>query len=295
MKVKWLVTILFASVLSLGWSSAWANDGSVHITPLGSNGGNSCGNDRAIILEDPNGTRILYDPGRTVAGGADPRLGVINGMILSSVHSDHIGVGGLGVTLNGVSECNGAAVAAEVNSNFIAILAFKQDEQASNCPGPMCESGGPLVRVGGEVRDFLRAKLADECFGADGVNDNGGNDDDFACFPGDIDTLRHGGSANIGGVKVAVIAAHHSNGIPLNIVDPLLSAVLAPDDLVPYVGPENGYVLYFTNTLAVYLSGDTGHTSDMKHIVRDFYDAKVAILNCGDKFSMGPRGVCLRG
>ncbi len=26
----------------------------------------------------------------------------------------------------------------------------------------------------------------------------------------------------------------------------------------------------------------------MKFIVRDFYNAKVAILNCGDKFSMGP-------
>jgi hypothetical protein len=64
MKVKWLFTSLLALVLGLGWSSARAQD--VIITPLGSNTGESCSPDRAIVLEDPNGTRVLYDPGRTV-------------------------------------------------------------------------------------------------------------------------------------------------------------------------------------------------------------------------------------
>jgi hypothetical protein len=44
----------------------------VKITPLGSQQGEFCQLDRALILEDPDGTRILYDPGRTVAGAEDP-------------------------------------------------------------------------------------------------------------------------------------------------------------------------------------------------------------------------------
>ena len=41
----------------------------VKVTPLGGIDGEFCAQDRALVFEDPNGTRILYDPGRTVAGG----------------------------------------------------------------------------------------------------------------------------------------------------------------------------------------------------------------------------------
>ena len=47
----------------------------VKITPLGSHDGELCPFDRALIFEDPDGTRLLYDAGRTVRGGSDPRLG----------------------------------------------------------------------------------------------------------------------------------------------------------------------------------------------------------------------------
>jgi len=47
----------------------------VKITPLGSHDGELCPFDRALIFEDPDGTRILYDAGRTVRGGSDPRRG----------------------------------------------------------------------------------------------------------------------------------------------------------------------------------------------------------------------------
>ena len=40
----------------------------VKVTPLGGIDGEFCPQDRALVFEDPNGTRILYDPGRTVAG-----------------------------------------------------------------------------------------------------------------------------------------------------------------------------------------------------------------------------------
>ena len=57
-------------------SSGFAQN--VKVTPLGGIDGEFCPQDRALVFEDPNGTRILYDPGRTVAGPNDPRLGKID-------------------------------------------------------------------------------------------------------------------------------------------------------------------------------------------------------------------------
>lgn len=58
----------------------------VQITPLGLKTGELCFADRAMILEDPTGLRILYDPGVVVAGSADSRLGAIHVTLLSHVH-----------------------------------------------------------------------------------------------------------------------------------------------------------------------------------------------------------------
>ena len=55
----------------------------VKITGLGSHDGELCLFDRALIFEDPDGTRILYDVGRTVRGGSDPRLGKIDAVLLT--------------------------------------------------------------------------------------------------------------------------------------------------------------------------------------------------------------------
>jgi glyoxylase-like metal-dependent hydrolase (beta-lactamase superfamily II) len=63
----------------------------VRITPLGSHDGEFCAFDRAMVFEDPDGTRILYDAGRTVRGPDDPRLGKIDVVLLSHAHSDHLG------------------------------------------------------------------------------------------------------------------------------------------------------------------------------------------------------------
>jgi hypothetical protein len=52
--------------------------GTVKITSLGSHDGELCGRDRAMVFEDPDGTRILYDAGFTVRGPNDPRLGKID-------------------------------------------------------------------------------------------------------------------------------------------------------------------------------------------------------------------------
>ena len=58
----------------------------VKITPLGSHDGEFCKFDRAMILEDPDGTRILYDAGRTVAGTKDSRLGKVDVVLVSHMH-----------------------------------------------------------------------------------------------------------------------------------------------------------------------------------------------------------------
>ncbi len=55
----------------------------VKITPLGSHDSELCRFDRALIPEDPDGTRLLYDAGRTVAGPEDPRLGRIDVVLVS--------------------------------------------------------------------------------------------------------------------------------------------------------------------------------------------------------------------
>src|SRR5690242_17591227 len=64
---------------------------SVKVTLLGGIDGEFCILDRALVFEDPNGTRILYDPGFTVAGAEDPRLGRIDIVLLTHMHADHVG------------------------------------------------------------------------------------------------------------------------------------------------------------------------------------------------------------
>jgi L-ascorbate metabolism protein UlaG (beta-lactamase superfamily) len=54
------------------------------------------------------------------------------------------------------------------------------------------------------------------------------------------------------------------------------------------MGPPIGYVLNFTNGLTVYLTGDTGHMSDMATIVRHYYRPKLVVFNMGDIFTTGP-------
>ena len=52
-----------AGALLAGLVMAGANAANVKVTPLGGQEGEFCRQDRALIFEDPNGTRILYDAG----------------------------------------------------------------------------------------------------------------------------------------------------------------------------------------------------------------------------------------
>src|SRR3954467_12877825 len=71
--------------------AAPAGPGVVKVTPLGGFDGEFCAQDRAMVFEDPNGTRVLYDPGRTVMGASDPRLGKIDIVLVTHTHGDHLG------------------------------------------------------------------------------------------------------------------------------------------------------------------------------------------------------------
>ncbi len=261
---------LIAAAFLMTFTAAPAMAQNVLITPLGTTDGEFCSRDRALLFEDPDGTTILFDPGRTVRGPTDARLealvggaGNLDGIVLSSVHQDHLGerfiTGG---------PCNGSgpSVSTTPNSNTAEILA---GHPGAFMPGP------------GELRGFMRAKLADA----------GGSSNQ-------IDTLRPGGLKMIGGVAVAVIPAFHSNGIGRQFLTGRLLTNpqgLTSDGLTAYVGPDNGFVLTFSNGLVVYLTADTGQFGDMKTIVKEFYSdflspthGLLAVVNMGGKFSMGP-------
>src|SRR5262249_4109497 len=94
---------------------AWAQ--TVKVTPLGGIDGEFCPQDRALVFEDPNGTRVLYDPGRTVAGPNDPRLGKIDVILVSHMHGDHVGNAHNKAPNSGSCEKPDTSVSAVPNSN----------------------------------------------------------------------------------------------------------------------------------------------------------------------------------
>lgn len=229
--------------------------GLVSIMSLGSHDGELCRRDRAILMEDPNGLRLLYDPGRTVMGPDDPRLGRIDVVLLSSVHSDHLG-DRRGDDLNrGTCAKPRLRVDASKYSNTVEVAVAKQAK----------------LIAGGEMRTYL----------GDRMKKAGGN-------PRNMLVLRHGGKRVIKGVRIAVVATVHSNGLGAGFLEGELEKEMAENGLTAYAGPDSGFVVRFTNGLSVYLTGDTGHTSDMETIVGRYYKPQVAIVHMGDVFTMGP-------
>ena len=63
---------------------------------------------------------------------------------------------------------------------------------------------------------------------------------------------------------------------------------LEASGLTAYLGPPSGYVLIFSNGLVAYLSGDTGITAEQDLVVRQYYGAKLVVMNIGDVFTTGP-------
>ncbi len=227
----------------------------VKVTPLGGIDGELCPQDRALVFEDPNGTRVLYDPGRTVAGPNDPRLGKIDIILVSHMHGDHIGNAHNKAPNSGTCASPDMSVSALPNSSAVNIALAKKSR----------------IVTGSEMPPFFAAKL----------KANGGD-------PANSMLARFGGSVTVSGVRIATVTAVHSNGVDPDYIGGQLGDAMKAAGIAGDVGLATGYVLTFSNGLVAYLSGDTGITADQERVVRDYYKAKLAVMNIGDGFSTGP-------
>jgi L-ascorbate metabolism protein UlaG (beta-lactamase superfamily) len=248
-----LLSILLFSLLMP--SALFASSDIVKITPLGSHDGEFCRFDRALLLEDPDGTRLLYDAGRTVAGSDDPRLGRIDVVLVSHMHGDHVGNKRIARTNAGGCDKPETPIDALPHTSSVQIaLAHKA-----------------VIVTGSEMPTFFANKL--KTLGGD---------------PKASQLVRFGGSRSINGVRITTVPAVHSNGIKGAMIGGELGEMLDAAGLTAYAGPPTGYVVTFSNGLAVYLSGDTGITAEQERVVRDHYGAKLAVINIGDTFTTGP-------
>ena len=247
-------TLLLSSALTQTALSQTASP-YVKVTPLGSHTGELCALDRALVFEDPDGTRILFDAGRTVRGPADPRLGHIDAVLLSHAHADHLG----------------DAIAQAQNAGSCGGPEFAQKlVPGSNTVNIVVAQKARLI-VGAEMTKFFAAR----------VREAGGQS-------AQVSLLRFGGTTQVGGVTVISVTAAHSNGLDPMFLTGELAQSLEAAGLTADLGPAGGYVLRFSNGLVAYLSGDTGVIADQSLVVRELYKAQLMVLNIGGTYTAGP-------
>lgn len=260
-------TALAALALTLAAFPALAQN--VKITPVGSHPGELCAQDRAMVLEDPTGVRILYDTGPTVTGGDDPRLGTIHLVLLTHMHGDHLGnlklkAPGAGTCGNSgrmpapnstTAEVVAAHGAALVTTRAMAGFVSNKVRAISGKPLPVCPRPGATTTI--PVKEACTSRI-----------DIGG------VFVAQADGATKG-------VEITIVYASHVNDAPPALLSKEQQQRLKADGAVLEFGPPTGYVVKFTNGLVAYLSGDTGIHSEMKTVVRDFHKANLAVLNLG--------------
>lgn len=234
---------------------ALAQEAGVQVTPLGSHDGEFCRYDRAMLLVDPDGTRILYDAGRTVAGAEDARLGALDAVLVSHMHGDHVGDRRISAVNSGSCGVPDVSVSTTPATNSVDIAVAKD----------------AAIVTGSEMPRFFATKL-----------EQAGGD------PAKSQLVRFGASRQVGGVSITTVPAVHSNGISGAMIGGELGDMLGAAGLTAYAGPPTGYVLAFSNGLVVYLSGDTGVTAEQKTVVADQYGAELVVMNIGDTYTTGP-------
>jgi glyoxylase-like metal-dependent hydrolase (beta-lactamase superfamily II) len=173
MKALMKACLLTVAGLAILGRPADAQIGTVKVTPLGSHDGEFCRFDRAMVFEDPNGTRLLYDAGRTVAGVDDPRLGDIDAVLISHVHGDHLGDRRIPEVNAGECGAPDVSIGTTPNSNGVDIAIAKN----------------AAMILGSEMPRFFAAKV--EKLGGD---------------PKSVQLVRFGGNRMVGGVAVTF---HH--------------------------------------------------------------------------------------
>lgn len=252
---KLAIFIMAIAIGIVGGSYQYAAAANVKITPLGGQEGEFCKLDRALLFEDPDGTRVLYDAGMTVAGPTDPRLGKVDVMLVSHMHADHVGARHGKAPNTGSCDKPDLSVVAVPNTNVVNIALAKKAK----------------IVTGSEMPAFFASKL----------KALGGN-------PKNSVLARFGATKKIGGVRISTVPALHSNGVSPSMIGGELGAAMKAVGIAGNVGQATGYVLQFSNGLVVYLSGDTGITAEQDLVVRGYYHAKLVVMNIGDKFTTGP-------
>jgi L-ascorbate metabolism protein UlaG (beta-lactamase superfamily) len=281
MRHKWLA---LTSVIAFSLVASTAvHAQNVTITPLGSQVGEFCAGDRALLFEDPTGVRVLIAPGRTVKGSGDVRLGALGSvhvLLIDHPHVDHIG----DVFHN---NCVG---------NSTSQFAFPTEGNAPE----IAAVHNSAVLVGGELPDFFTKKLNNmvalaktaapancPAVGLDNTFTVPRTSPCVGVIRGGTRTAVMSGASQ--GVKVTTIPAFHAGGVARIHVDPLPDGTDpgVSEGLTGYAGSETGYIIRFTNGLSVLWTGDSGLIGDWATQAL-FYGVNLAVVHGGDLFTMGP-------
>lgn len=239
----------------------------VKITPVGSHPGELCANDRALILEDPTGVRLLYDPAHNVTGGDDPRLGTIHLVLLSHMHGDH--VGNLKLKAPGAGTCaNSGRVPAPNSTTAEVVAAHSAALVTTRAMAGFIHN--KVQKMSGGKMDFCSSLSVTVPVKA-------------ACSSridlGGVFTAKAEGASQ--GVEVTIVYAQHVNDAPPALLSESQRAALKADGAQLDYGPAAGFVVKFTNGLVAYLSGDTAIHSEMKTVINEYHKATLAVLNLG--------------
>ena len=244
----------------------------VKMMPLGTHNGELCNRDRAIILEDPTGVRLLYDPGQSVLGGNDPRLGTVHAVLVTHAHGDHMGDQRLTALESGT--CNQPLLASAAPNTTSAEIA--------------AEKNAGLVMIN-QMANFLGKRVEAIKGKPTGACPVGASGDDHtvpfasACLAGNnLGGTRSFKTANATkAVEITIVPASHDSSVTRGLLNEAERKMLEPDNLTLPLGPPSGYVIRFTNGLVMYLTGDTAVHADQKTVVADFHKPSVMVLNLG--------------
>ncbi|MEK9673690.1 MAG: MBL fold metallo-hydrolase [Rhodospirillaceae bacterium] len=191
-------------VVAVSKGAAQGHAANVKVMPLGSHDGEFCRYVRAMIFEHPDGTRILYDAGRTVAGAKDPRLGKIDVILVSHMHGDHADDRHIPAPNAGTCTKPDMSVKPVPNTSTIKIaLATKAK-----------------VVTGSAMPAFLGKKL--KANGGDAKN---------------AQLVRFGANRKVSGITFTTVLTAHSNGVSPAFIGGDLGKMTGEAGIAGYAGP----------------------------------------------------------